>query len=85
MNEIKYAKVFIDCKTEQEFKEVWNSSVFNWKYFSDYLCQYYHKYFNIWWDSEKFNWDYADYLQKYCQKYKHIWKKDYIKWKLKNI
>ena len=63
----------------------WTKEDFWNNYDSINLAKCYSNYFNIWWDSEKFNWDYADYLQKYCQKYKHIWKKDYIKWKLKNI
>jgi len=78
-----YLEQLKSCQTEQEFKEVWNSSVFNWKYFSDFLCKYCSKYFNIWWNADKFNWkNDSDYLCLYCSKYFNIWwNADKFNWK----
>ena len=42
----------------------------------DFLCQYYSEYFEIWYNSDKFDWKNDVYLLEiYCQNYKDIWEK----------
>jgi len=76
------------CKyCSDHFKIWWNPKKFDWKW-SNYLTVYCSKYFSMWWNPEKFNLEKEltlFYLQKHCKNYKHIWKKDYIKWKLLNF
>ena len=46
-----------------------------------YYCS---DYFNTWWDADKFDWNYSEYLIQYCYEYKSIWGNEYIKRILKN-
>lgn len=46
MYRVNYLEQLKSCKTEQEFKEIWDSDKFNWTWNSDVLCVYFLKYFN---------------------------------------
>ena len=83
-DKIDYIDQLKECKTEEEFKNLWDSDNFDWNY-SNYLTTYCSKYFEIWWNSKKFNWYYSSrYLIEYCQNYRHIWIQDYMIKKLKD-
>ena len=46
---------------------------FDWKTSSYLLCKYFSKFFNVWWDPRKFNWQYSDRLCLHCHEYFKIW------------
>jgi len=79
---MKYCSAFL-CSECTKFIEIWwDENNFNWEYCTTYLCRHCSKYFHIWWNSDKFDWEDIKYLEKYCLDYKHIWRKDYIKYKI---
>ena len=74
----------IENYNKKEFQEWWNKNKDNFTWFySYYLCEYCHKYFEIWWDPKRFQWSWSNDLKRFCSDYKDIWEKDYLFHKIK--
>ena len=44
----------------------------------DIICMCCYPSFNLWFDPDKFNWKYSEYLIAYCDKHKYVWWEDYL-------
>jgi len=71
-----------DCKTEEQFKRIWDPDKFKWEKKSDFLAERCYKFFNIWWDPDRFYWKRSQYLAICCSEYFKIWwDEDKYNWK----
>ena len=69
---------------KRKFKN-WNPDRYNWKFHSWELAIYCSSSIFIWWDANRFNWNHSRDLFNHCFDYKHVWRKDYYRYKRKEF
>ena len=72
MNRFQLEKEFKE-KFRNHFGYEWDPQRIDLIYHSEILAKEFSDYLPVWWNPDRFDWGYSDYLVRYCAKYFDLW------------